>query len=80
MQDRGCAALRVQLPYYTQELDGRGSTHFRDIEVLFSSVITFNVQTSLGRILDLSPGRCLVVVNIQFLLRSKHALLKKRSS
>jgi len=52
-----------------------------------SSLITFSVRTSLGSIFDLSPGRCLVVLNtqflrriIQFLLRSKHVLIKKNES
>jgi hypothetical protein len=61
-------------PYYTQELDGRGSIHFRDIEVLFSSVITFIVQTSPGSIFDLSPGRYLVALNIQFLSSIKYSI------
>ena len=43
-------------------------------EVTFSSVITFIAQTSLGSIFDLSPGRCLVVLNIQFLSCIKYSI------
>ena len=62
------------MPRYTQGLDGRGSIQFRDIDVLFSSVITFIVQTSPGSIFDMSPSRRLVVVNIQFLSCVKYSI------